>query len=95
MVVYDCILTVTSTAGMGHLEIISAAQAYIHSVYDYYVRLSLTGQDRSRGLQEVEASRILRQSADEGGKTYEPAASTAWGRSLVLISVRGLVDPRA
>ena len=45
-----------------------------------------TGLDRPLGLQEVEARRISRQSAHEGGMPSEPAAFTPQ-IFLVLISV--------
>ena len=46
--------------------------------------------DRHLGLQEVEASRISRQSAHEGGKVV----FTPKNIPLVLISVRGGVDTK-
>jgi hypothetical protein len=52
---------------------------------------------RPLGLQEVEAPRISTQSEHEGGKVVSP---THWQplplqrRSLVLIPVRGRVNPR-
>jgi hypothetical protein len=47
--------------------------------------LPYTGLDRPLGFQEVKAPRISRQSAHEGGKVV----------SIVLISVRGWINPRA
>jgi len=52
----------------------------------------ITGLDRSLGLQEVEAPRISRQSANEDSKVYQSyvlAALTPQEIFLVLISVRG------
>jgi hypothetical protein len=53
--------------------------------------------DRPLGLQEVEAPRISRQSVHEGGKVVSPKhrATLPQEIPLVLISVRGRVDPRA
>jgi len=48
------------------------------------------------GFQEVEAPRISRQSAHEGDKVCQPYAPAAFTPILlVLISVRGWVDPKA
>ena len=50
-----------------------------------------------RGLQEVEASRIFRKSAQLGGKIVSPThrPPLPQGRSGVLISATGSVDYRA
>ena len=57
-----------------------------------------TDLDRPVGLQEVEASRIFGQSAHEGGRvvscTHRPHLPRR-GYLLVLIFVRGWLDPRA
>jgi len=55
------------------------------------------GLDTPLGLQELEAPKPARQSAHEGGKgwqLYAPAAFIPQEIFLVLISVRGRVDPR-
>jgi len=54
------------------------------------------GLDKPLGLKDVEALRISRQSAHEGGKvvspTHRPPLSPR--RSQVLVSVGASVDPR-
>ena len=60
----------------------------------------ITGLEKTLGLQEIEAPTISRQSAHEGGELVSP---THWPSlppppqeipPLVLISVRGSIDPR-
>jgi hypothetical protein len=72
---------------------------FYSSFVNYYCCWSCysTVLDRLLGLREVEAPRICRQSAHEGGKvvslTHRPPLPQEI--SLVLISVRGWIDPRA
>jgi hypothetical protein len=63
----------------------------------YVEAIPLQVLDRPSGLQEVQTPRISRQSALEGGKVVSPAhrPSLPHERFLVIISVRGWVDPRA
>ena len=52
---------------------------------------TITGLDRPLGVQQVEAPRIFRQSAHEGGKVVNPTHQAPLPRQeifLVLISVR-------
>ena len=60
----------------------------------------ITGLDRPLGLQEVETPRICRQSAYDDCKVASPThrpliPPPSQEMSLILISVRSRVDPRA
>jgi hypothetical protein len=71
--------------------------ALMGCVYIYKVKLSRFRPGQALGVPGVWGSRIFRQSAQEGGKVVSPThrPSLPPGRALVLISVRGWVDPRA
>jgi hypothetical protein len=70
----------------------SADTLILYTTWQPLLSYPITGLERSLGLQEVEAPRISRQSTQEGG---EVVSHTPQEKSLVLISVKGWVDPRA
>jgi hypothetical protein len=55
---------------------------------------AITGLDRPLGLQEVEAPRISRQAAYEGGKVVSPTPWPLLPTGDTLIYVRGSVVPK-